>query len=99
MIRRPPRSTLFPYTTLFRSGEECLVHHPLGMRVDLLGEEEHLHRHVALGERVARAVDAAGRARADLADDRILPDVLLQLELHGSARMLVQAEVLGHGRT
>src|SRR5690349_23350080 len=25
MIRRPPRSTLFPYTTLFRSG-----HHPHG---------------------------------------------------------------------
>src|SRR3712207_8166732 len=23
MIRRPPRSTLFPYTTLFRSGSEC----------------------------------------------------------------------------
>src|SRR3712207_7586011 len=23
MIRRPPRSTLFPYTTLFRSGEVC----------------------------------------------------------------------------
>src|SRR2546423_11788071 len=23
MIRRPPRSTLFPYTTLFRSGFEC----------------------------------------------------------------------------
>src|SRR5215831_19812513 len=22
MIRRPPRSTLFPYTTLFRSGDE-----------------------------------------------------------------------------
>src|SRR2546422_2926273 len=28
MIRRPPRSTLFPYTTLFRSGgaARCLVH-------------------------------------------------------------------------
>src|SRR2546427_8089579 len=25
MIRRPPRSTLFPYTTLFRSGREHLV--------------------------------------------------------------------------
>src|SRR3712207_7975959 len=25
MIRRPPRSTLFPYTTLFRSGFEHLV--------------------------------------------------------------------------
>src|SRR2546421_11024692 len=24
MIRRPPRSTLFPYTTLFRSGSEDL---------------------------------------------------------------------------
>src|SRR4051794_41255398 len=23
MIRRPPRSTLFPYTTLFRSGRHC----------------------------------------------------------------------------
>ena len=23
MIRRPPRSTLFPYTTLFRSGPYC----------------------------------------------------------------------------
>src|SRR2546423_7992542 len=25
MIRRPPRSTLFPYTTLFRSGLVCLA--------------------------------------------------------------------------
>src|SRR3712207_7398528 len=37
MIRRPPRSTLFPYTTLFRSHE----HHghrplaPVGVRADL----------------------------------------------------------------
>src|SRR3712207_7594726 len=28
MIRRPPRSTLFPYTTLFRSGQEAPAHHP-----------------------------------------------------------------------
>src|SRR5690242_21426171 len=27
MIRRPPRSTLFPYTTLFRSGEAA-AHRP-----------------------------------------------------------------------
>src|SRR2546430_7856983 len=26
MIRRPPRSTLFPYTTLFRSPERVCVH-------------------------------------------------------------------------
>src|SRR5437667_9354775 len=29
MIRRPPRSTLFPYTTLFRSGVDAIVE---GMR-------------------------------------------------------------------
>src|SRR3712207_7863197 len=29
MIRRPPRSTLFPYTTLFRSRAR---HHPAGLR-------------------------------------------------------------------
>src|SRR2546422_2162294 len=28
MIRRPPRSTLFPYTTLFRSGEGTVVVDP-----------------------------------------------------------------------
>src|SRR5438045_4273279 len=26
MLRRPPRSTLFPYTTLFRSDRECNSH-------------------------------------------------------------------------
>src|SRR2546426_2963349 len=26
MIRRPPRSTLFPYTTLFRSNDSELIH-------------------------------------------------------------------------
>src|SRR3989449_3458166 len=33
MIRRPPRSTLFPYTTLFRShvGREAHVEHAVGL--------------------------------------------------------------------
>src|SRR2546422_8381880 len=30
MIRRPPRSTLFPYTTLFRSQDPCAVGGPAG---------------------------------------------------------------------
>src|SRR3712207_7412668 len=42
MIRRPPRSTLFPYTTLFRSRElaPCaphLIRYASGMRQYLLG--------------------------------------------------------------
>src|SRR3712207_7711972 len=40
MIRRPPRSTLFPYTTLFRSARP----HPAGRR--LPGRREGEHRHV-----------------------------------------------------
>src|SRR2546430_14862461 len=35
MIRRPPRSTLFPYTTLFRSLAE------LGLRAERQGEQRH----------------------------------------------------------
>src|SRR2546430_10983827 len=31
MIRRPPRSTLFPYTTLFRSREGLLLGVPTGI--------------------------------------------------------------------
>src|SRR5947207_6254548 len=34
MIRRPPRSTLFPYTTLFRS-EAAVAREPAGERVPL----------------------------------------------------------------
>src|SRR2546427_5550762 len=33
MIRRPPRSTLFPYTTLFRSDADALVLHALAIAV------------------------------------------------------------------
>src|SRR5262249_58566616 len=31
MIRRPPRSTLFPYTTLFRSFPEAYMNNPSSM--------------------------------------------------------------------
>src|SRR3712207_8781106 len=38
MIRRPPRSTLFPYTTLFRSGDSAAVRpEPLEKRVGVHG--------------------------------------------------------------
>src|SRR5689334_24351594 len=43
MIRRPPRSTLFPYTTLFRSDADLVIFDPdrvFDVRADML-----LHRH------------------------------------------------------
>src|SRR3712207_7023992 len=48
MIRRPPRSTLFPYTTLFRSHRAAddeaagRVHINLGLVVEQLGRDHHL---------------------------------------------------------
>src|SRR3712207_7174583 len=55
MIRRPPRSTLFPYTTLFRSGEGNFA-----ALLDRRGERADA-RSLALdlGRRVAVDVDAA----------------------------------------
>src|SRR5438094_4503198 len=43
MIRRPPRSTLFPYTTLFRSFEIAIGLHHRG-RVDPQPRRELSHR-------------------------------------------------------
>src|SRR2546426_4835296 len=38
MIRRPPRSTLFPYTTLFRSpADGAPLSHPGGLRISCFG--------------------------------------------------------------
>src|SRR2546422_4681322 len=60
MIRRPPRSTLFPYTTLFRSVDAADLiltmarHHRA--RVDELGGEGHVF---VLGEYAGREGDEA----------------------------------------
>src|SRR3712207_8661914 len=47
MIRRPPRSTLFPYTTLFRSVRERLVE--TRVRFKRLSRDE-MERYLASGE-------------------------------------------------
>src|SRR5256885_13004757 len=75
MIRRPPRSTLFPYTTLFRSvhavnegvGQSQVVH----MRVRAHGGLEHLevlgvlaHALADLAALVVEVADHAGAAHA-----------------------------------
>src|SRR5256885_10077979 len=57
MIRRPPRSTLFPYTTLFRSevrgglgGEDRGLGPPVGLEVrvaiEVIGGHGQQHRHL-----------------------------------------------------
>src|SRR5687768_17956136 len=46
MLRRPPRSTLFPYTTLFRSGEETCGGDPCAVAESLRTGEASLTTHV-----------------------------------------------------
>src|SRR5256886_16392321 len=51
MIRRPPRSTLFPYTTLFRSPYEWALRFEAAVRARLeAGEHAALIDHGALGD-------------------------------------------------
>src|SRR5688572_31126895 len=49
MLRRPPRSTLFPYTTLFRSAR-LQVHREL---VHVAGSAHTAHSGIPVGERAA----------------------------------------------
>src|SRR3712207_8390685 len=59
MIRRPPRSTLFPYTTLFRS--EDVAQHVGAERLEPLGHER-AARVLAVGDVLLLDLDVAGRA-------------------------------------
>src|SRR2546422_7770247 len=52
MIRRPPRSTLFPYTTLFRSGR--IVRRFSRVRINVL--LEYIARNLRVNDAVARRV-------------------------------------------
>src|SRR3712207_8862096 len=77
MIRRPPRSTLFPYTTLFRSAVEVRVERVADQRVDL--------DRLALDELGLEGLDAqAVEGRGAVEQHRVLVDDLLEDVPHRS---------------
>src|SRR2546425_3933553 len=66
MIRRPPRSTLFPYTTLFRSRVGLVEHDDLGLEDQRAREARTLaHATRQLGRRTI-----AGALQTDLGQAR-----------------------------
>src|SRR3712207_6861917 len=77
MIRRPPRSTLFPYTTLFRSPHRVREH------------DDHAHDHEQGAEENDRRPECVGLQRAVLLRRRI--GDLLESLLRG-ARILRSEE-------
>src|SRR5437660_5490281 len=58
MLRRPPRSTLFPYTTLFRSRQarERRIGQPAGLG-ELADEQRRHHQHRAAGGHPEAEID------------------------------------------
>src|SRR3989449_5319719 len=83
MIRRPPRSTLFPYTTLFRSGRLDAQVKINGVRVDLGEVEAALCSVPSIRQAVVEVrVDGAGRSEEHTSE--------LQSRLHLVCRLLLE---------
>src|SRR5687768_18174810 len=99
MLRRPPRSTLFPYTTLFRSVADDVVAHlaerVLGVHPRFaLGHAEaggHLGHHRSGGQSVEELVDDLGCLTRLLEADRSEEHTSeLQSRLHLVCRLLLE---------
>src|SRR5258708_21423940 len=74
MIRRPPRSTLFPYTTLFRSSVQgiCVSHaKPVGALLMLTDEQQSFPGAVAFVRVAAVGTALAGVIRIDRKSTRL----------------------------
>src|SRR3712207_7045576 len=72
MIRRPPRSTLFPYTTLFRSNYQFTIGRDGGHQFDFIKQavtERGVHR----GHIMPADLDPSARTAVYAAADRLAP--------------------------
>src|SRR2546422_2816946 len=68
MIRRPPRSTLFPYTTLFRSLRSSILCFIVLLFTSplLCAQDLSKYRHFTLGMNLARVLDRTDKKMADV---------------------------------
>src|SRR2546422_7991003 len=86
MIRRPPRSTLFPYTTLFRSDQEADVPDPV--------HEERLLARVGVDPLIEPEADEQVRAEPHaLRSEEHTSE--LQSRLHLVCRLLLEKKNMG----
>src|SRR2546429_7075124 len=91
MIRRPPRSTLFPYTTLFRSLESHRRDHA-DFAAHVVARHDHLH--------ALRQLHVPGhvrRAEVKLRSEEHTSE--LQSRLHLVCRLLLEKKKHNHNRT
>src|SRR2546430_13297838 len=96
MIRRPPRSTLFPYTTLFRSLEplmQAMHAEELVRRVEVLvGRREREEHRVDAEDAFEEIADRKRRAHPDA--KRLLLVDLLQHALRGRKPRMIRRDAV-----
>src|SRR5256886_7146128 len=103
MIRRPPRSTLFPYTTLFRSGQLSpeLPHVRERVARGLERDEDLAVGGSGRGAVAEREIDAAHR-QSDVRQDQaelVRRDGLADSGLHGLEELIRRLETGARGGT
>src|SRR2546422_5879724 len=92
MIRRPPRSTLFPYTTLFRSGRDSEKGTPEGPPggPTSIGSQIHSATHLLASPSVETGVSTEGDANKWVAERSEEHTSELQSRLHLVCRLLLE---------
>src|SRR5258708_14315833 len=101
MIRRPPRSTLFPYTTLFRSQSLFVLRHDLsvelGSSIEII-----LERHVTSCSIDGRSHVAQGLSRSEehtselQSPDHLVCRLLLEKKKKHDDNLANYAELFSH---
>src|SRR2546426_7466396 len=71
MIRRPPRSTLFPYTTLFRS--------PLVEALDSVGGASGNYVYAVATKEIQRKVSTGTSLTASMQESNVFPNMVVQM--------------------
>src|SRR2546429_6309172 len=90
MIRRPPRSTLFPYTTLFRS-HRVLHHHDGGIHDETKVQRAQTHEIRSKAESLHREERKQQRQRDHRSEEHTSE---LQSRLHLVCRLLLEKKKL-----
>src|SRR2546422_8455088 len=97
MIRRPPRSTLFPYTTLFRSRQLQIrgagISGPYQLAADMLPGTEYLRVETRDLQNPERAVTTQGLNRFVRSEEHTSE---LQSRLHLVCRLLLEKKKKTH---
>src|ERR1041384_186244 len=92
MIRRPPRSTLCPYTTLFRSVIGCHGDALLLELTDLADQRLRINHHTVTDDGQLALAHDAGRQQRQfvhrVADDERVPGIMATLESHDDVGLL-----------